>query len=87
MMWYRWHEGMGDWGGWHAGAIIGLVLLAVIIGLLVWGIVMLAKRAGSRSGSKNDSALVIARERYARGDISKEQFDQIKKDLCSSVLT
>jgi putative membrane protein len=28
-----------------------------------------------------DSAVDIARERYARGEISREQFDQIRRDL------
>jgi uncharacterized membrane protein len=31
--------------------------------------------------SRGNGALSIARERYARGEISKEEFDRIKKDL------
>jgi putative membrane protein len=76
MMWHHWHEGTGGCAGCHPGAIIALVLLVVIVGLAIWGIVALARRS-----SKHNGALAIARERYARGEVSKEEFDQIKKDL------
>ena len=75
----HWHEGIGGCGGCHPGAIIGLVLLAVLVGLAIWGIVALARRG--RSVDKGNGAMAIARERYARGEMSKEEFDQIKKDL------
>jgi putative membrane protein len=63
----------------HPGAIIGLVVLAVLLGLAVWGIVALTRRGGSVS--KGNGAMAIVRERYARGEIKKEEFDQIKRDL------
>jgi uncharacterized membrane protein len=31
--------------------------------------------------SKGDDAEKLLRERYAKGEITKEQFDQMKKDL------
>ena len=77
-MWYQHLE----WGGWDAGTIIMLVVLMIITGLIVWGIVALAKhtpRVPRTTGEKD--ALDIAKKRYARGKITKEQFDQIKKDL------
>ena len=79
MMWHHWHEGIGSFGGWYAGAIIGLVLLVVIIGLAIWGIVTLTRH--SRREDNEDNALAIAKERYAKGEINKEEFDQIKRDL------
>jgi putative membrane protein len=82
MAWYHYHEGIHECGGWHVGAIIMLVLLLVIIGLVVWGVMTLVKHSASASKSTGEQdALDIAKRRYARGDISKEQFDQIKKDL------
>ena len=82
MAWYHYHEGIHECGGWHVGAIIMLVLLLVIVGLVVWGVMTLVKHSASASKSTGEQdALDIAKRRYARGDISKEQFDQIKKDL------
>ncbi|MFC1593002.1 SHOCT domain-containing protein [Candidatus Omnitrophota bacterium] len=49
-----------------------------LIALIVWGITKLAGRGGS--APKRDP-LEIARERYARGEIPGEEFEQIKKNL------
>lgn len=49
-----------------------------LIALVVWGITKLTKQ--SDSASKRDP-LDVAKERYARGEISREEFEQIKKDL------
>ncbi len=58
---------------------VGMVLFwGGLIALTVWGIAKLTKR--SDSASKRDP-LDIAKERYARGEISKEEFEQIKRDL------
>ena len=59
-----------------------LVLLLVIIGLVVWRVMTPINHGSSASRSMGrGDALDIAKKRYARGEISKEQFDQIKKDL------
>jgi putative membrane protein len=59
-----------------------LVILVVIIGLAVWGVVALTKRSAPVSRTMGEEgALDIAKKRYARGEITKEQFDQIKTDL------
>jgi len=59
-----------------------IIIWIVIIGLIVWGVIALTKRGGSRSESGSNRTLIdIARERYAKGEITREQFEQIKKDL------
>ena len=79
-MWY-WYEGMG-W--WMVGMGIAMLLFwGGLIALIVWAVVR-ATRGGRETGAGGKpSPLDIARERYARGEISKEQFEQIKKDLSS----
>ena len=78
-MWH-WHEGMGWW--WLFGGIWMVIFWAVVIWVVVWGIKKLTERGGSgSSGAERRSPLDIAKERYARGEISKEEFEQIKKDL------
>ena len=78
-MWY-WHEGMGWWM--MFGGLWMFLFWGGIIALIVWGIKKLTERGGSGSGtSEKRSPLDIAKERYARGEIAKEEFEQIKKDL------
>ncbi|MFC1861471.1 SHOCT domain-containing protein [Chloroflexota bacterium] len=49
-----------------------------LIALVVWGINRLTKRDGS---TVKHTPLEIAKEQYAKGEINKEEFEQIKKDL------
>lgn len=79
-MWY-WHEGMGWWMVF--GGIWMIVFWVLIIALIVWGIRKIAG-SGSASGTRQKrEPLDIARERYAKGEISRNEFEQIKKDLSS----
>lgn len=77
-----WDWGMG--GGWWGGMIVMMILMVIfwggIIWLIVWGIMRLTRGGRGVDGEKS-SALDIARERYARGEITREQFEQLKKDL------
>ena len=68
---HGWGAGMMGWG-W----LFGVVILV----LLVWMVVKLTNQ-GSAAQPKSDSALDILRERYARGEIDKEEFDAKMKDL------
>ena len=59
-----------------------------IIGLIFWilviiGLVLLIKYLWESSGAKREqeSALEILKKRYARGEISKEEFEEKKKDM------
>ncbi len=74
-MWYM-HQGMGWWMVF--GGLGTLIIWGGIIALIVWGIRRLTGCCGSTT---KHSALDVAKERYARGDISREQFEQLKKDL------
>lgn len=70
---------MGDYGWWGG---MGMLLFW---GLLIVGIVMLA-RGSSGSGALREaraekSALDILKERHARGEIEREEFEQKKRDL------
>jgi len=74
-MWY-----MHEFGGWSMlfGGIGMLIFWGGIIALVIWGVSRLTKHGHSAT---RNNPLDIARERYARGEINKEQFEQIKKDL------
>lgn len=72
MMGYSFY-GMGWW------MVFGVLFWGGIIWLIVWAV----KRATERGGSDTagQSTLDIAKTRYAKGEITKDQFEQIKKGL------
>lgn len=60
----------------HVGFLLTLVFAAVAIGLIVWVVVRRPKPAIAPSAAPqaSDTALAIARERLARGEIEPEQY-------------
>ena len=72
----------GD-GGWHMGSgwwivmpIMMVIFWGGVIAVVVWGI-----RQFTGDQRRGGSALDIARERLAKGEITKEEFDRIRGDL------
>lgn len=74
----------GDWGhmrGWGWGmAIFGWVFMVAIVGLLVW-LIATAIRRPDRPGAGQNSALDLLDERYARGEIDREEYRERRADL------
>ena len=68
------------WGAWGIG--MGLLMLvfwgAVIVGLVIAIRWLVSQGKESRSA---DSALEILRQRYARGEINREEYEAKKRDL------
>lgn len=73
---------MNDYGWGWGGMGLGMLLFW---GLLIVGIVMLMRCSrGSGDcgkGEREKSALDLLKERYARGEIGREEFEQKKRDL------
>jgi putative membrane protein len=71
------------YGGMWLWMVFGFLLFVLFWGAIIWLIVWAIKKATERRGSESASqnALDIAKARYARGEITKEQFEQIKTDL------
>jgi len=72
---------MNDFGG-HAwgmgwGWIIGIFLLLLII----WVIARTLNKNKNTDKTPGKSALDILKERYAKGEIDKKEFESRKKDL------
>ncbi|MFA4936656.1 MAG: SHOCT domain-containing protein [Candidatus Methanoperedens sp.] len=69
--------GMMDYG--YGMGIIGLIFWILVI----IGIVLLIKYLWRGGGARRDqeSALEILKKKYARGEISKEEFEEKKKEL------
>ena len=83
-----WHMGqgmMGDWGmGW-----IGIIFMAVFWVLVIVGLILLIKwlirttRGEAGSPQEGSGALDILKERYAKGEIDKEEFEEKRRVLMS----
>jgi putative membrane protein len=69
---------MGFGGGW----IAGIVLLILFLGL-IGSVIFLIIRTSKKTNSVSDSAkpLEILKTRYAKGDITKDDYEKIKKDI------
>jgi putative membrane protein len=74
-MWY-----MHDFGSW--GMIFGGIWMFIVwgglIALIVWGILRFTRRDDS---TRKETPIEIAKERYAKGEINKEEFEQLRREL------
>jgi putative membrane protein len=80
---YEWGWGMHPMGGmgrvWGIGIMFMMLFFWVlVIAALVLGVRWLLSQDKERRG---DSALEILRQRYARGEINKEEFEAKRRDL------
>ncbi len=66
------------------GMFLGLVFFVLIIAgvalLIYWIIKQSSQEKGGQISSRNKS-IEILKERYAKGEINKEEYEKIKKDL------
>jgi putative membrane protein len=69
-----------DWM-WGMGGFMGLgwILIVVVVAVLAW--LLMRGPLGPGSQPERRSALEILKERYARGEIGSEEFEQKKRDL------
>lgn len=66
------------WGSWG----IGWIFMVIFWGLLIVGLIFLIRYlTGTAKGTGGESALDILKKRYARGEITKQEFEEKKKDL------
>lgn len=78
---------MDGCGGMALGWLVGLLLL-VLVGYIAYQYGLsqtngggLSRRGGRGEHHGRDEALELARRRYAQGDLSREDFEQLKRDL------
>jgi putative membrane protein len=72
-----WHTGDGM-GWWMA---FGMLWMVLFWGAIVWAIVWGVSRSSANGRQSTEPPLEIAKRRYASGDITKEQFEQLRRDL------
>lgn len=81
-------EGCGFAGGWNQmmnfgyGGMLMMFLFAIVIGLVIYFIITNTK-ANRYTGEFNKTSLDIIKERYAKGEITEEEFEKMKINLKS----
>ncbi len=77
-----WPYGYGSGWGWMIG---GWIMMVVFWGLVIVGIVALVRGLGDRGPSNQtrypESPIEILRRRYAAGELTKEQFEEMKRNV------
>ncbi len=71
--------GMGGYGMMGFGMGYGFIFMLLFWGVLIWLIVTLIN--ATPSGKKEENPLSILKNRYASGEITKKQYEEIKKEL------
>ena len=81
---FRWgfvHPGLVSWW-WIARTGLWFVFVVLLVACVMW---LLSRSGGTRPAPPprppEDRALAILRERYARGEITREQFDEMRRAL------
>ena len=74
------------YGGWGAGSMMGfgggIMMLLVWIAVIIFIVWIVKEVSGKNKNSKTgENALDILKERYAKGEIDKKEFEEKKKDL------
>jgi putative membrane protein len=76
--------GMMGWGGgmgWPWPIMMLIFWVAVIVGVVFLVRWLTSSANRGRGGASEESALDILKKRYAKGEISKDEYEKIKKDI------
>lgn len=79
---------MGNWSYGYGlgsfGMLFGWVLMIAFWVFVIWGVIAFVQWLSNQgSEGKGNMAMNILKERYAKGEIDKEEFEAKKKDLTS----
>jgi len=82
---YHGSQGPGSW--WHMmhygfgyGGMFMWIIFLIVIGVLIYFILQAQKTKG-RTPTQEESPLDILKRRYANGEIAREEYERMKKDL------
>ena len=72
--------GMGGYSMMGFGMGFGFIFMLLFWGLIVWFIVTLIN-ANQSDKKESEDSLTILKKRYASGNISKKQYEEMRKEL------
>lgn len=84
MMRYGFYPGMGGWG--FGFGIAGFIINLIFWLVLIWAIVALVRHFSHsghfyRDHNEKDDPLEILKIRYAKGEITKKEYEEMMKDI------
>ncbi len=72
---------MMNWGNYGWGMGFGWIFMILFWTLVILGIVYVVKLTGRGTKNGKESPLDILKKRYAKGEISKEEFERMRDDI------
>jgi putative membrane protein len=69
------------WGPGFGWIFMVLFWVLIILGIVALGRWLFSGRGGAGAGGPEKGPLDIVKERYARGEITREQYEQMRRDL------
>lgn len=71
------------WGGGYSGMFIMMLIVLVLIVVVIYAVTRATQGKGDSDSLRDtrETPLEILKRRYAKGEITKDQFEQMKKDL------
>ena len=76
---------MRGWGhmmgyGWYGGMFTWIILIIVVV-IIFYLFLNKSRNVKPSDDSTKESAVDILKKRYAKGEITKEDFDKLKRDI------
>jgi putative membrane protein len=67
---------------WGLGMGLGALVMVAFWGVVIVGVILLIRSvSGADAGPWHDTPLNLLKRRYASGQITREQYEQMRKDL------
>jgi len=63
------------------GMGFGVIIMVLFWGAIIWLVISLINAGTKKSEETPESALTILKKRYARGEVTREQYLEMEKEL------
>ncbi len=78
MMWFRYGNGYNNMGGWFW---LIFIIIAIVVAVGIFLVVKLVQSSSNSTQSVNDNSLYILNERLAKGEITPQEYTNLKNML------
>ncbi len=74
----RWDHMMGPYG--YGGMFMWLILI-VLVAVIIYFVIERSRGNGAGGGATDETPVEILKKRYAKGEITKEEFERMKNEI------